>query len=215
MHEAHVVKRLHGPAELDGPAQPGGHLEGSLGQDLGQAAPLDELHGHEGVAVLSIPKLQHADQGRMGRRGRDNRFAYTRHRLRGLGRAHEPAGQEPDRDFVTGRLVLGQGHVPEGADPQVADDPIATLWHRRRPRQALRGVSDHGASGLERGWGWDGTEPKAGDKATREGIKHRRIARTLASRAERDSNGPTTGSRQPPTPFVNVGQWATYMRLTG
>src|SRR5207245_1475478 len=124
---------------------------------------------------------------------------HARSRLHGRRRAREPAGQEPNRDFVAGRLVLGQAHVPEGAGPQIADDPITALRPRRRPLQALRGVSDHGASGPESAWRLDGTEPQAGDKTAREVIKHRRIAMTLASRAERDSNGPTTGSRQPPT----------------
>src|SRR5713101_4498920 len=114
------------------------------------------------------------------------------------GWAHEPAGQEPDRDFVTGRLVLGQGHVPEGADPQIADDPIAALRHRRRPRQALRGVANHGASRLKSACGFEGTEPKAGDKVTRERVKHRRIAMTLARRAGQGPNGPRNRSPQPP-----------------
>ena len=60
--EAHVVKRLHGSAEIDGDAQSSLDLEGPLRQDRAQSATVDELHRREGLTGFRLPEFQHSDQ---------------------------------------------------------------------------------------------------------------------------------------------------------
>ena len=82
----HVVKRLHGCAQVEHEAQRGVDVERAAPrQRLAQAAPLDKFHGHEDPAVLRFTKLQHADQTRMTRRGRDDRPAPALDRLCRMG----------------------------------------------------------------------------------------------------------------------------------
>ena len=150
--EAELVQCRHGSAEVEGHAPRGVRFQRPFRQDLAQAAPLGELHGHEGVAVLGLAELQHADQRRMGRRGHDDRSTRRVSRRRRMRRARDPAGEKPDRDVLSGRLVLGTRHVPEGAGTQVADDSIAGLWHHRRPRQALPDLPSLAAFGRARAW---------------------------------------------------------------
>src|SRR5206468_7442975 len=88
---------------------------------------LDEFHRREDPARLELTELLHANQSQMGRRRRDNRPASAQNSLRGVGRGGKPPGQQPYRDPVAGRLVLGKTHASKGARPQLADDPEATL----------------------------------------------------------------------------------------
>src|SRR5213596_2998480 len=74
----------------------------------------------------------------MTRRCRDNRATHALDRLRGV-RAGERAGQKPDRDRVAGRFVLGGTHDPEGAGPELANDPVTTL-DTQPDRSAVDGV---------------------------------------------------------------------------
>ena len=159
MDEAHVVKRLHGSAEVERQAYRGAEVERRVPrQSLAQTASLDEFHRREDPARLELTELLHANQSRMGRRRRDNRPAPAQNSLRGVGRGGKPPGQQPYRDPVAGRLVLGKTHASEGARPQLADDPVATLntqpdrhpvagldgRHARRTCRAFSGVATHG-----------------------------------------------------------------------
>src|SRR2546426_859949 len=126
--EAHAVKDLHGSPEVERQTERGADGERfALRQDLAESATPDALHRHEGPAVLGLTERQHADQPRMGCRCLDNRVAQTHDRPRDLGRAREPAGQQPDRDPVARCRVLGGTHGPEGAGPELADDAVAAL----------------------------------------------------------------------------------------
>ena len=60
--EAHVVKRLHGAAEINGDAQGSLDLEGPLRQDRAQSATVDELHRREGLTGFRLPEFQNSDK---------------------------------------------------------------------------------------------------------------------------------------------------------
>jgi hypothetical protein len=153
--EAQPVKRLNGSTEVERQAEC--VAERDRPSHLAQATPLDDFHHHEGPAASVFAELQHPNQSWMGRGRRDHRPARALEGLRGGGRAGnpDPMGQEPDRDLMTGCLVLGQTHGPEGTGPKPADDPVATLdarpGHggvdrergRRRPDRALLGIPRH------------------------------------------------------------------------
>jgi hypothetical protein len=124
---AQVVKCLDGAAELNRPAERGDNIESLRGEDLVETPPPSDLHDHEGLAVFSQTKLQHSDERGMSRRCLDNRPTSAPERLHGTGHAGGSLGQEPYRDLVIGRLVIGQAHGPEGARSQLADDPVAAL----------------------------------------------------------------------------------------
>ena len=128
VNEAEIVKRLDGGAEVERPALRIAAVE-RLGrrQDLAQALALDELHDHEGPSRLGLTQLQHADEPWMRHEASDARLTHIVDASRDAGRRRHPAGQEPDCDSLRGYLVLGEPHGPEGARPDLTDDPVTAL----------------------------------------------------------------------------------------
>jgi hypothetical protein len=68
VHEAQVVKRFHGSADLEGQAPGCLQVEAPLRLDLAEAASLHQLHDEKQLAVLDLFEPQHADQDPMHHR---------------------------------------------------------------------------------------------------------------------------------------------------
>ena len=125
--EADVVERLDRAAETDCPASRPPDVEGPApGHGVAQKAALEELHDRVGLTGLGLPELQDSDEPRVARRRGGDRPPHALDRADDVARGGELAREESDRDALRGRLVFGDAHGPEGAGPQLTDDPVAT-----------------------------------------------------------------------------------------